>query len=80
MVEKPHVQVTCPSSAEGNLVDEENEESSSKRSIARPLACGLFTALLVLSIGLVAWVLAGVDQRSQLLARFADVDRSIEDG
>ena len=78
MAEEPQIQVACPSAAEGNLV--ENEESSSKSSIARLLACGLFTALLVLSIGLAAWVLARVDQRSQLLARSADVDRSIEDG
>ena len=39
----------------------------------RPLACGLLTAFLVLLIGLAAWALVGIDQKSQLLARFADV-------
>ena len=57
--------------AERNLVG--NEESSSKSSIVRPLACGLLTAFLVLLIGLAAWALVGIDQKSQLLARFADV-------
>ena len=59
--------------AERNLVG--NEENNSKSSIVRPLACGLLTALLVLLIGLAAWALVGIDQKSQLLARFADVDQ-----
>ena len=59
--------------AERNLVG--NEESSSKSSIVRPLACGLLTAFLVLLIGLAAWALVGIDQKSQLIARFADVDQ-----